>query len=363
MLVGLLTFHSAHNYGAVLQAYATQEIIKALGHKIEVIDYRPDYLLRQHISPRFKGFSLSVKIKLFIEVLICFLWRYKRRKAFVNFINSKLQLSHEKYSNQPFVSDNHYDAYIMGSDQIWNIKLTKGFDQMYWGNFRTKKNAVKISYAASMSNYLLDKDQKNRMYDFLKNFNAISVREEELKHFILDNFSIETKTVVDPVLLLTKAEWRRISKIPKISKKYVLVYSISLREDALRIASSLSNQLGAILIELTMGVDKNVLVNSYQTATPEEFLGLFEHAECVVTSSFHGTAFAIIHNKPFYSISHDDDKDSRQKTILEKLGLLDRFISRNSVPDFQSIDYTLANRKLEILRMESITFLDENLRN
>lgn len=44
MKTGILTFHCAHNYGAVLQAYALQEQLKAFGHEVEMIDYRPSYL-------------------------------------------------------------------------------------------------------------------------------------------------------------------------------------------------------------------------------------------------------------------------------------------------------------------------------
>ncbi|MCD4725096.1 MAG: polysaccharide pyruvyl transferase family protein [Bacteroidales bacterium] len=361
MKVGLLTFHSAQNYGAVLQAYATQEIIKSLECDIDIIDYCPDYLIKQAVFPSLKNRPASIKLKLFTEGLICFYWRYKRRKGFNNFINSKLHLSPKKYGNRPFSSNECYDAYVMGSDQIWNIKLAKGFDDAYWGNFITKKNAIKVSYAASMSNYLLNDNQKQKMFDLLKNFHSISVREEESKHFIYDNFEIDATTVLDPTFLLDKSKWKIISKRPKLAKKYVLVYSIELRDDVVRIAKSVAKQLNAIVIELTMGVDKNVIVNRHQTATPEEFVGLFENAECVLTSSFHGTAFSIIYNKSFYSIALDNDKDSRQKTILAKLGLSDRFISRNTTPDFQLINYNDVNAKLEIIRNESIAFLKSNL--
>ncbi len=361
MKVGLLTFHSAQNYGAVLQAYATQEVLKGLGHEIQVIDYRPPYLIRQQFFPSSKGRPLSIKIKILIEGMLCLYWRYKRRKGFDSFINSRLNLSHEKYVNKSFTSNDYYDAFIMGSDQIWNIKLTHGFDDLYWGNFASKRKVRKISYAASMSNYLLDDEQKQKMYNLLENFNSISVREEELKQFIYNNFKINATTVSDPTFLLGKSKWQENSINPRITKKYVLVYTISLRDEVMRIARLVAKQLNAVILEFTLGVNKRVVFNKYQVATPEEFLGLLENAECVLTSSFHGTAFSIIYNKPFYSVAHGNDKDTRQKTILEKLGLLDRFISRDSNPEFKQIDYGKVNPKLAVLRKESIAFLKNSL--
>lgn len=361
MKVGLLTFHSAHNYGAVLQAYALQETIKSLDCDINIIDYRPTYLIKQRIFPILKNKPITIKLKLLIDGLICFIWRNKRRIGFEKFINSKLQLSSEKYSSHSFDFNSNYDAFIMGSDQIWNIKLTKGFDDVYWGNFRTKKNAIKISYAPSMSNYLLNNNQKKKMSVLLKNFHSISVREEKSKQFIDDNFMVKTTTVLDPTFLLDKSKWKHASKKPQDSKKYILVYSIDLRDDVIRIAKSLAKELDLPIIEMNIGVDKKVIVNKYQTASPEEFVGLFENAECVLTSSFHGTAFSIIFNKPFYSVANDNDKDSRQINILKKLGLMDRFISRNKTPNFRPISYSEVNTKLEILRKESVAFLKDNL--
>ncbi len=359
MKVGLLTFHSAHNYGAVLQAYATQETIKRLGVEIDCIDYRPNYLIKQRVFPNLKKQSAITKLKLIFWSFILILWKYKRNKGFNDFIESKLHLSKENYLFPKF--KNEYEAYVIGSDQVWNVKLTKGFDDAYWGNFNTKKDAIKISYAASMSNYNLDVTQKEQMLTLLKNFNFISVREDEAKEFIYKNFNKEATTVLDPTFLLDKSKWKKISTPPSLNKKYILVYSIGLRDEALTIANSLAKQLDAVVIELTMMVDKNAILNKYQSTSPEMFLGFFENAECIITTSFHGTSFSIIYNKPFYSIAHGNDKDNRQTTILKKLGLMDRFIDRNEKPVFQKINYREVNTKLNILREESITFLKKSL--
>lgn len=360
MKIGLLTFHSAHNYGAVLQAFATQETLKQLGHKVSIIDYRPPYVLKQRIFPSLKSQPLSLKIKLVAEGVIAFIWKIKRKRGFDHFIYSRFELTENKYIS-PFSENKNFDAYVMGSDQIWNIKFTMGFDQVYWGSFIASEVARKISYAASMSHYILTKEEKARMALLLKNFDAISVREAELKSFIDEHFDFDVKTVLDPTLLLPASHWQNITKRPSVNKKYVLVYSVGIRNNTLRIARSIAKELGIDVIELTMGVDRKVLSNKYQAATPEEFVGLFEYAEFVVTSSFHGTAFAIIFNKDFYSVAHGTDKDTRQKTILAKLGLSDRLIQKNTEPSFDPIDFIRVNEKLEMLRNDSIAFLENSL--
>lgn len=361
MKIGLLTFHAAHNYGAVLQAYATQEKVKELGYTIEVINYNPDYLIKQKLFPISSKQSFIINAKLVFEGIITLPWKIKRRQNFIDFNCNKLNLSKKNYQNIPFIENMDYDWYIMGSDQVWNCKLTKGFDSVYLGNFKTKPAAKKISYAASMSHYALTNEQKQEFSKLITNFNAISVREEELHDYLANNYNQESTVVLDPTLILDTEKWSSMAVKPKISKKYVLVYSIDLRNEAMRMANSIAKEIGAEVIELSMNVDKNVLKNGYQTASPEEYVGLFQNAEFVITSSFHGTAFSVIFNKPFFSIAHGGDKDSRQKTILNNLGVLDRFISKDATPCFKTLDYTVPNQKLKELREKSIQFLKDNL--
>ncbi len=361
MKIGLLTFHSAHNYGAVLQAYATYEKLKELNYNIQVINYCPPYLIKQKLFPIDSKNTMLVNTKILIEGLFIFPWKLKRIKNFQKFNSDKLNVSLNNLLRKPFTENYDYDVFIMGSDQVWNGKLTKGFDPVYLGDFTTKPNSKKISYAASMSNYDLSNKQIEEFSKLLQNFAAISVREQELKDYIELNCGKIASVVLDPTLLLSAKKWSLLAKEPKIKEKYVLVYSIDLREHAMRIARRIADEIGAVVIELSMSVDKGVLNNKYQTASPEEYVGLFQHAEFIVTSSFHGTAFSIIFNKPFYSIAHGTDKDSRQKTVLNNLGVLDRFIAKDSSPNFKKLDYTIPNEKLAVLRKSSINFLTKNI--
>jgi len=100
---------------------------------------------------------------------------------------------------------------------------------------------------------------------------------------------------------------------------------------------------------------------------PSEFLGLFKNASLILTSSFHGTAFSINYNKPFYSIIRKvHPGNSRIISILDNLGLKSRllfvgddFSGKENVP----VDFSEANIALEKEREKSLTFLREALRS
>ena len=154
MKIGILTFHCAHNYGAVLQAYAIQEQLKLMGFDVEIINYRPIYLLRPYgYLPQFHfrtikdGYlrCLILNVKILLRWIGTLIPTYRRRKGFNKFIQSKLSLSFCRY-NSPFVEHNEYDFYIMGSDQVWNPKITKKFDDVYFGNFKVRVGVKKIIY-------------------------------------------------------------------------------------------------------------------------------------------------------------------------------------------------------------------------
>lgn len=361
MKIGLLTFHSAHNYGAVLQALAMQNTIENLGHELVVIDYRPKYIEQQSLFSKMNSKSILNIAKIFLEELIILFWKKRRSRRFNKFIINRLNLSSNRYNKVSDFSLEDFDAVIYGSDQIWNIKLTHGFDEIYWGAIDCQRDIKRISYAASMTNYNLTKNQLQTASAYLNNFNSISVREDELHTFLKQRLKIQSTKVLDPTFLLNRAQWERIEKGMDISGKYVLLYSVGLRDEVIKVGKQIAKQLNVNVIELTRRVNKDVIFNKYQTVSPEMFIALFNKAECVVTSSFHGTTFSLIFNKAFYSILHNNDKDSRQKTILSSLGLSNRMIERDSIPTYEKIEYDEINDKLEKLCADSIDFLKMSL--
>ena len=304
MKIGILTFHCAHNYGAVLQAYAIQEQLKLMGFDVEIINYRPIYLLRPYgYLPQFHfrtikdGYlrCLILNVKILLRWIGTLIPTYRRRKGFNKFIQSKLSLSFCRY-NSPFVEHNEYDFYIMGSDQVWNPKITKKFDDVYFGNFKVRVGVKKISYAVSMPLYTFSSQQKEQLNVNLRNFSAISVRETQLEEFIFDNFKIKSQVVLDPTLLVDNFVWRKIAIIPNINKKYVLE-SIYYKEPCstniqiLSIILSSPSGSQSVLREapnifpkncqkLALKLPKNALISSYEDWLHSRLISLMSILPC-----------------------------------------------------------------------------------
>ena len=188
----------------------------------------------------------------------------------------------------------------MGSDQIWNPQITKGFHKPYFGYFDfSKENRKYIAYAASMEASSLTQEEKAFYKKALDNFNAISVRETTLADLLQPLTSKKIETVLDPTLLANTDIWNSIVKRPLLNCKYVLVYQVRFDKNTRRIAQDIANQIGAKVIEITAWINWKFKKNVYQCCSPEEFLGWIKYASCIVTTSFHGTAFSVIFNKDY----------------------------------------------------------------
>ncbi len=364
MKIGILTFHCAHNYGAVLQCYALQETLLSMGHEVDVIDYRPEYLsapYRVFVFNRYHDSSSFYIMKHLAEEIILLTKRMKRVKAFNSFIKENLHLSAEVEGRM--ISDK-YDAYVIGSDQVWNAALTGGrFDPIYLADFQFDKSDKKyIAYAASMGKVRFpDSDSEQYFMNRLVAFDAVSVRESSLKDFIGGQAGLKADVVLDPTLLADSRIWDKIARKPNIHGKYVLVYQVGKSTDAVRIAEEIARQKGAEVIEMSSWMSPKFSRRKRQCASPSEFVGMVKHAECVVTTSFHGTAFSAIFRKPFYCVRQGGGVDSRSESLLRMLGLEDRLVDKDFNPIFEPVDYSGVEVALERERNMSLKFLKESL--
>lgn len=362
MKIGILTFHCAHNYGAVLQCYATQEFLRSKGYDVEIINYRPEYLLKPYKLfdlERISGDTLILSLKLTIVQLLMFHDRFKRFRGFEKFINKYLSIGNIVTKNT-IPSD--CNAYIIGSDQVWNPKITHGFDPIYFANFPFEKEEKKyISYAASMEAKSLDETQIEFYKRNLNNFDALSVRENAFLKLLQPLTGKDIAHVLDPVLMGQPHIWDSFSSDKHKTEKYVVVYQVRYNPNTLRIAHHIANQIGAKVKILVAWLQFNPINGTDQTATPEEFVDAIRNAACVVTTSFHGTAFSVVFNRPFYTVKLNDGADTRSMSLLEAIELTDRLINVDDEPTFTSIDYSIANQKLDKLRKESQDYLLNNL--
>lgn len=361
MKTGILTFHCADNYGAVLQCYATQEFIKSMGHDACVIDYRPDYLLRPypliHTQRIRCGNPLRAAVNL-VKELIHLPKRYLLKRGYRHFASTYLSLTATVTRD---TVPSTLDAYVVGSDQVWNPRLTQGFDDVYFCRFPfPKENKKYIAYAASMEAKALDAAAENYYRETLQQFDALSVREKPLQQLLQPLTSQPVRQVLDPTLMVPTTVWDNLSAKVRLPEKYVLVYQGRSSHHTLRIAKEIALQMDAEVVVLGtwFSLERKL---SYRSVSPEGFIHAVRHAACVVTTSFHGTAFSIIFNRPFYTVRLNDGADSRSHSLLTTLGLDNRMIDTDAIPSFSSVDYTVANAQLEDWRTVSQEYLKEAL--
>ena len=357
MKIGILTFHCAHNYGAVLQCYALQEVLKRMGHTVEVMDYRPAFLKTAYDIVSFRRIYSRNPLKILkslVSEFLCLPERIRRYKGFDRFIKNRLRLS-----SPDIPSD--CDVYIMGSDQIWNPGITQGFDGVYFGYLPFSKGARKyLAYAASMEREVLADSEKDYLQKALCNFDTVSVRETHLANLLQPLTEKKVSVVLDPTLLADSSVWNVFLGQRPMKRKYVLVYQVRVDENTLRIARHIAGQLDAEVVAIASFPTWRRSRNLYKTEPPEAFVNWIKHASCVVTTSFHGTAFSIILNRPFYSLALGAG-DTRAVSLLKMVGLEERMIAKDSLPTFQEIDYEgrRVTDRLERYRKESCCFLEK----
>ena len=344
----IVTFHNAVNYGAVLQAFALKKVLSTFC-KTTVYDHCNDYFKKQYSINPFK----VCRFKYVLKGLINYIPRYKKTRSFNRFIKKYL-------TNEKGCSDNAF--YITGSDQVWNCKCS-GFDKTYFLDF-INDGKLKNSYSASFGFDRVPEEYQEEYKRLLSDYNLISVRENEGTGIIKDLLGRDVPVTLDPTLLLTKQEWQASFSQKEISfKKYILVYAFTVSETMKNFIIKLSKfkNLPVIVLmpEKTMHKKLNIqnaIYKSYES--PEKWINYFLSATYIVTNSFHGTAFSINFNKPFFVEYLDSsiNVNSRFETLLNETGLKSRIINNNTDID-EVIDYSVVNSIIDEKRKDSIDYL------
>ncbi|WP_157967376.1 polysaccharide pyruvyl transferase family protein [Paraliobacillus zengyii] len=357
--VGIITFHRAINYGAVLQVFALQEKLSELGAEPYVLDYRNSTLEQHHKKMKL---SDSRGIKEFIIFMMLKKNYNKKFNAFREFSSKYLNVSGPYYNLKDLEkADVIYDKFITGSDQVWNYTINN-LDHAYFLPF-TKDNSKKNSYAASFGVNIIPEEKKEEYYMLLKDFNTLLVRENQGAEIIDQLLNKNVGVVLDPTLLITKDKWLEIAK-DSVNDRYILVYAFGGSKNIMEFAKKVANKKGYKIIVIS-STYKSIIQNVeyVKTAGPEQFLGLFKNAEYVITNSFHGTVFSINLNKQFFTEFLPDSvgTNSRMEDVLELFNLKDRQLlnSDSSIAE-RLIDYKKVNQILEIERDKSI-FLLKNI--
>jgi len=346
MKIGIITIHKVENYGAELQAYALYKTLKNQGYYPEIIDYlyvkHPQHIEEKRSKPWTK-LSFKDQLKWQIIKLIRKLIPYyknsmfrRRRQNFDQF--SKNMTFSKTFRNISSLEQNQmdYDVYVTGSDQVWNPATMSSLDP-YFLSF-VPKNAKKISYASSFGVSKLPEYLKPRYRTGLLNFTFLSCRESDGVELIHEISGKKAEHVLDPTLLLSRDDWK-VAENPYregifeegIKNKYIFIYALEESETINDLALKIKTETGWDIIKIYKNHfakgNPNIDQNIYD-AGPSEFVYLIDNASFILTNSFHGTAFAINFEIPFYTIySTQKANNSRQIGLLEKMNLSERLIS------------------------------------
>ncbi|RVT99757.1 polysaccharide pyruvyl transferase family protein [Mucilaginibacter limnophilus] len=373
--IGIITILNVNNYGAELQAFALHHKLKLLGYENEVINYlyykNPEHRSEIKSLPLFKR-SVYSKLK---EFALKWLDRYSalsnpriakvRKRRFSDFHSKYTCMSQTYRSYSELYNAKHpYDIFIVGSDQVWNPNNHTSIEP-YYLTF-APKNAKKISYASSFGVGSIDKAYHETYATLLNNLDFISTRESDGVKIIKDISGKDAVHVLDPTLLLSRQEWTEVLEPFESSEPYILLFVFKDSPYVKELALHLKRQTGFKIIRVCkneMRVEPDSEILNIRDMGPREFLGLYQNAAIVITTSFHGTIFSLIFEKPFYTITPGSkNNNSRQQSLLSMVGLNDRLIEEGrpfvELPDLV-IDYVNVKKILEQKRTASLAYLEE----
>lgn len=353
MKIGIVTLYGNFNYGNRLQNYALQFALERKGHSVTTIAVDIDSNLLKRILKRFIEKSCGrYRIKSVRET--------RRERTFDRFTKKHISthVFHTTDGKIPEKVNLDYDAFCVGSDQVWNPLFWRDADDSsdlynYFLSFSHKTN---ISYAASFGVDSISETWQKRMRPLLQRFGAVSVREASGCK-ITEGLGVNAELVLDPTLLVDVNEWRKLERNAVTEEKYILTYFLGEQPDYVNSQiKELSHKMKAPVINL---YDSK---NKYYGCGPEVFLELIDRAEVVITDSFHAAVFSILFHTKFAVFrryhANQSDMSSRIKTLLSTIGIEGGLSEKTIVIN----DICSENDKLlDVERKKSLSFLDDAL--
>lgn len=355
--VGILTFHFAVNPGSALQAYGLWRTINDLNSEVEchVINYQGSRYRNSFVKFPQKPTLTSLAMYFFSSS-----W-YKRYQKFWKNTNAAIKPKH-CLDEKALAGIKGYDYIVVGSDQIWNTELTHR-NYNYFLPFIS--GMKKISYAASIGLRDFPEEDKQNIATFLQDFSCISVREQQAKVAVENLIGTQPQVVIDPSLLLKKKEYEDFAVHPRLKKKYIFLYLRHKDSKIVPLAKRLADTLGLQIVDCHNGVRKIIKDSIFvRQPDPRKWLGWIMDAEYVFTDSFHGCAFCINLNKPFYVMisSANSEMSSRIYNILDKYQMTDRMITDQSdLMAMRDMSFDYSNKMLEQDRQVAIAYLKSAL--
>ncbi|CAM4144376.1 polysaccharide pyruvyl transferase family protein [Zobellia nedashkovskayae] len=375
--IGIITILNVNNYGAELQAFALHHKLKKMGYENEIINYlyykNPEYKSERLSDPLIKT-SGKNKLK---DLVLKWLDKYSSFKypELAKVRKQRFDGFHQKYTAVSKVYKSYselynaaldYDTYIVGSDQVWNPNNGTNIAP-YFLTF-APKDANKVSYASSFGVGSVNSAYYPKYKDWLNNLTHTSTREADGVRIIKEVTGKDAVHVVDPTLLLSKEDWQEIMVPYEEKDPYILFFIFKKNKYAENLAYEIQRKTGYKIIrvcknEMPLEPDDKIL--NIRDYGPAEFLGLYNGASVVLTTSFHGSIFSLIFEKPFYTITPaSKNNNSRQESLMNVVGLQERLLREGDDVDLDKltdIDFESVKGKLSKQIDISAEFLNQSL--
>ena len=366
MKIAILTQPLYNNYGGILQNYALQTYLKRQGHETTTVNFAhtplklsvPHYLLS--VGKRTLQKILGRNIR-YIDPIRQDRETFRVDKHQQRFIAAHIRkLDIHPPLTPEFCDRHHYDAYIVGSDQVWRPFYSPCITNFYL-DFAQNSPARKIAYAASFGvDYWEAKPESTpTLAELARKFDAVSVREASGVALCRQYLNTEARHVIDPTLLLSAEDYLGLSPCPDVKESQVVSYILDYSPAKKAICASIADRYAAPSQRIGIRED-----DGYQSI--EYWLHAIARARFVVTDSFHGTVFSILFNRPFLAVANEKRGQTRLASLLDMFGLQARLCSENAVPfDILDtpIDWNDVNTRLETYRAEAGAFLEQALKD
>ncbi len=355
MKIGIITFTYGCNYGNKLQNYALLKVLeKEFGKEV--------YTMR-NFDITTKG-NLKTRIKSFIKFILAVdgeRQKVSKQKKFDNFSEKNLNFYPIALTENTVDKLQDFDAFVCGSDQIWNPYYNK---DMYLFTAAFAEKAKRTSYAASIGLDKLPLNLEQKYSENISTMDYIGVREQEAAKLIKDLTERDADVQIDPTMLLTQTDWTSFSKKPdiKVPDRYVLTYFVrSMSPSAVKVMEELKTEENIDVINLNDTKNKE-----WYDLDPREFVWLIKNAEYVLADSFHATVFSILFHKPFHCFERQSGEtinrqESRLKTLLSYFNL-DSCISETDRVNWEQIDFSETDNILNRKRQQSMESLRLSLK-
>lgn len=363
----LTTVFTGYNYGSSLQALAGKTILKELGYDCQLVAMKSlvkgrDIRLKKLLTILIRSFVLRGKSG--AKSLKTYQSSYSKTmigdsvSRFTHFSEAFLQPSFLSWTGLRNSAKGAV-ACFAGSDQVWNSS-TMFVDPMYYLRFAPAEKRVAL--APSFGRDFVASYNQQKMSQWIGEFAHLSVREDSGVKLIKELTGREAIHIVDPTLLIDGSTWKNTLNIKDRESNYILAYFLDRPSESARKAiAELKSALNCMVIAIPYRFDEMDYCDEVVPTGPIEFLDLINNAKCVLTDSFHGTAFSINLHTPFYVFGRDygtaHSQNSRVESILKKMNMKDRFEPKTICEKYSQIDFDYSDSVLKEERLKARNYL------